>query len=680
MPQDPAIDAARSRIQRLVEEIALLSKKELSSEQYFGEFIARVTKACDARGGAVWLVGQRSAEGKAEFQLGAQVDFASSLFQTDEVQRALLQHAMQECVATKKPIVLQPSHRQPDESSIQAQVALLQGTQPPAGPQNRTPYPFLHLPLPLKDSVVGVLQVWLQPYVTPQNYAEFAQFLSSLAGYVEQHLQSRRLGSLVVETQRLQHLLKFTTDLAGSLDVLEVSRLAANYGRDLVGCERCAVLWRDGARWRVVSISGQEVVEKKSGMVKAMSAFVGAHVRPEMVTLSKKELLARHAANGAELATQNGHSTDEIDLAYFDVSQVVSAAISPVLDDDKQLIGAYFAESTTEGFFENKEAPAHRVTEWLALHTGKALRAADDYQTLPFLPVTRRIRATRLALTGPHRRRNYFRMGLFGGIAAAILLLPWMDSIDGDCALSPEHHVAIVPEVPGRVEKIFVVEGSKVAKGDPIAQLDRKRLETDLDANEQDKRRLYAESERLRGMGDEAGAQVAQLQARVTEENEKKLHADLAATTMRSPIDGVVLTKDVEKHSGEFVQAGQPFAEVAALDAWDVRLEINEREIGRIESRLERGPIDVGFILYSQSAHALEGRIEKKTQISSAAEPREKESVFVITLENVKIPEDVGNAMRPGLTGRADIRIGRKPLVMIWARRLWNWTLLRLMW
>ena len=169
------------------------------------------------------------------------------------MQRALLQQAMQECVATKKPNVLQPSHREPDASSIQAQVAQLQGT--PAQPHNKTPYPFLHLPLPLKDSVVGVLQVWLQPYVTPQNCAEFAQFLSSLAAYVEQHLQSRRLGSLVLETQRLQHLLKFTTDLAGSLDVLEVSRLAANYGRDLVSCERCSVLWRDGARWRVVSIS-----------------------------------------------------------------------------------------------------------------------------------------------------------------------------------------------------------------------------------------------------------------------------------------------------------------------------------------------------------------------------------------------------------------------------------------
>ena len=498
MPQDQAIDSARSRIQRLVEEIALLSKKEMPSEQYFAEFIARAVKACDSRGGAVWLVGQRSAEGKSEFQLASQVEFESSLFQGDEAQRTLILRALQECVVQKGAVALQPRHQETTtQSTTEIEVAELEG-RPQTQAQNKTPYAFLHVPLLLKEQVVGVLQVWLQPYVTPDNYAEFAQFLSSLATYVEQHLQSRRLGSLVLETQRLQHLLKFTTDLAGSLEPLDVSRLAVNYGRDLIGCERCSVLWLDGGKWRVLSISGQEIVEKKSSMVKAMSAFVGAHVRTETVTVSKKELLARHAAPielepidkeaPPESAPVNGHTrTDEIDLAYFDVSHVVSGAIAPIVDDEKELLGAYFAESTTEGFFDSKDAPAHRITEWMATHTGKSLRAAKDYETLPFATVGRRVRATRLALTGPKRGRNWFRLIVFGIILAAILFMPWMEGIDGNCSLKPQNHVVVVPEVPGRVEKIFVIEGSKVKKGDPIAQLDKRRLEAELEANEQDK-------------------------------------------------------------------------------------------------------------------------------------------------------------------------------------------------
>ena len=203
------------------------------------------------------------------------------------------------------------------------------------------------------ETVVGVLQVCCNVCHPAKLRRVRTQFLGSLVGYVETHLQSRRLGTLVLETQRLQHLLKFTTDLAGSLDTLEVSRLAANYGRDLIGCERCSVLWLEGGKWRVLSISGQEVVEKKSSMVKAMSAFVGAHVRSEVVTLSKKELLARHAASddaaSENALARNGHS-DEIDRAYFEVSHVVSAVIAPVLDEQKQLVGAYFAESPTKVF------------------------------------------------------------------------------------------------------------------------------------------------------------------------------------------------------------------------------------------------------------------------------------------------------------------------------------------
>jgi biotin carboxyl carrier protein len=684
MSQEQAIEAARHRIQRLVEEIAALAKRDLPTEQFLPEFLGRVVKACDGRGGAVWLVGQRSADGKSEFQLAAAVEFESSLFQADEVQRALILRALAECVNQRQPIVLQAQAATPE-----AQVAQL-SAEPTSAQLNKTPFPFLHIPLPLKEQVIGVLQVWLQPYVTPENYREFAQFLTQLATYTEAHFQSRRLGSLVVETQRLQHLLKFASDLAGSLDPLEVSRLAANYGRDLIGCERCSVLWREGDTWRVLAISGQEVVEKKSAMVKAMCAFVGAHARPEMVALNKKALLAAHASNG--LAPAEGEAspaaivprgTDEIDLAYFEVSHITSGAIAPLLDEEKRLVGAYFAESTSEGFFEappgTKEQPlALRVTDWLATHTGKALRAAKDYESLPFLAITRRMRATRLAFTGDRRQRTLRRLTLWGGLAAAVLLFPWRDRVEGNCTLLPELHNSIVAEVPGRVEKVLVREGSKVAKGEPIAELDKRRIETELEQARKEVLRLEAEAERQRGAGDEAAAQVASLQAAAGHENVKRLETDLAAATLRSPIDGVVLTKDVEKHAGEFIQTGTLVAEVAALDVWDLKVEVNQRDIGRLERKLVKGPVTVDYILYSQTAHTLSAPLTHARQISAAAEARADQHVFVVTLESVHIPPEIRNSMRPGLTGRARVDLGRKPLGWLWLRGLWNWTRLRL--
>ncbi|MHA3772671.1 efflux RND transporter periplasmic adaptor subunit [Verrucomicrobiota bacterium sgz303538] len=718
MAQEQSIEAARTRIQRLVEEIAALSKKELRSEDFFHQFLVRVVQATDARGGAVWLVAQRPADGKNEFQLAAEHELDSSLFRGDEAQHGMLLRALLETVKTQQAFIIPPEQQGPAPGSLEAQVAQLQG-QPvtPPGSNNKTPYPFFHIPLFLKEQVLGVLQIWLQPYVTQQNYSEFISFLTSLASHVEQHLQSRRLGSVVLENQRLHHILKFSSDIAGSLDPLEVSRLAANYGRDLLGCERCSVLTLQGDRWQVLAISGQEVVEKKSSMVKAMTAFVGAHARPdqffkivpgmkvegqprpELVVLSKKELLARAEASSNGNGTADGSSsdhgngalspeirrTDEIDLAYFDHSHVVSAAIAPMFDHEQQLTGAYFAESTAEGFFENapgaKDASAsQRLTEWLATHTGRSLQAARDYNSLPFLAVTKRLRDTRSALTGRKRGRFLFRISVAAAVLLGAALYPKMDQVEGSCAVTPVHRSIIVPEVPGRVDKIFVREGERVTKGQPIAQLDKTRLETELEAAHQDRARTEAEADRYRGAGDEAGAQVALLQARVAEQQEKKLEQDIAATTLRSPIDGVVMTKDIELHSGEFLQPGSLFAEVAALDAWELQVEVSEKRIGRVEKALEETkPLDVNYILYSQSAYKLNGKLEGPQQISAMAYPREKDQVFIVTLRDIAVPANLKDQLRPGLTGRAKIALGREPMSWWTTKRISDWLRLKLL-
>jgi hypothetical protein len=85
----------------------------------------------------------------------------------------------------------------------------------------------------------------------------------------------------------------------------------------------------------------------------------------------------------------------------------------------------------------------------------------------------------------------------------------------------------------------------------------------------------------------------------------------------------------------------------------------------------------VRFILYSQSAYKLQGALARHEQISAAAYPREKENVFIITLP-VSLPAEIQGAMRPGLTGRAKIDLGRKPLFWLVARNVWNWFELRL--
>jgi multidrug efflux pump subunit AcrA (membrane-fusion protein) len=219
-----------------------------------------------------------------------------------------------------------------------------------------------------------------------------------------------------------------------------------------------------------------------------------------------------------------------------------------------------------------------------------------------------------------------------------------------------------------------VREGDHVAKDQPIAQLDTRRLKLEMETTEQEKLRYMADADRSRATGDEAAAQVSLLQVKVLDQQEKKIQADIESATLRSTIDGVVMTKDLELRAGEVLQQGVSFAEIAGANAWDLHAEVNERDIGLVEKALsEKGALDLNYILYSQSAHVLHARIDNRQQISASAFPKEKENVFVITVHNPPIPAEISKNLRPGLTGRAKLELGRRPLIFTFAQKIYRW-------
>ena len=708
MSQQQTVEAARVRIQRLVDEISALSKGEMRSEEYYQQFLTRAVAACDGRGGGVWLVGQRTADGKSEFQLAAAVDLESSLFQTDEAQRGLLLRALAEVVNTKKPTILPADSPTPAAAPGSLQAQLGQRNEP-ASP-NRAPYPFIQVPLFLKEQVLGVLQVWLQPYVARENYAEFANFLTQLATHVEQYFQSRRLGNLVVENQRLQHLLKFSTDLSGSLDPQEVARLDAGYSRDLLACERTAVLQLRGDQWEILAISGQEVVEKKSSTVKSVAAFVGAHtprlphpvtaeganapeLKPYIIPLNRKELLSLAAGPVRSNALAPNGNTRIADNAYFEMSQVASVLIVQLLDSEKRVQGALLAESTNEGFFDlptgsTEPPPSHRLAEWLAGNTGRALAASLDHRELPFLFATKRLRDARRQLAGSERKRYILKRGILLGVLSCICLFPWKEEVESDCTLIPQKRVKIVPEVAGRVEKVIVREGRFVKQGDPIAKLDTAALEADLKHGREEVLAATAESEKYRGLNDPSNEQIALTKVRAAEEHVKSRERDIASANLKAPMDGVILTKDIELIEGVFLNAGADFAIIGSKDAWDLQVHVNEKKIGKIESALARKKqIEISFILYSQNMHPLGGVLLDRSQVSQVAYPPQRENAvqenaFVLTLPDVQkqAPEEVRRGFRPELTGRASIPLGRRPLIFLWGRAIAEWFRLKWVW
>jgi hypothetical protein len=189
-----------------------------------------------------------------------------------------------------------------------------------------------------------------------------------------------------------------------------------------------------------------------------------------------------------------------------------------------------------------------------------------------------------------------------------------MEEIESDCTLVPHQRVKVVPEVSGRIEEVFVREGQAVKKGDPLAQLDISMLETQLKGALEEKLGATAEAERFRGMNEPAGMEIALTRVRAAEAKAKGLQRDIAAATLRSPIDGVVLTKDIELSRGVFLQAGTDFTIIGALDSWDLQVHLHEKQVGRVETLLdERKDVPVRFILYTHNTHELGGVLKDRT-------------------------------------------------------------------
>ena len=92
----------------------------------------------------------------------------------------------------------------------------------------------------------------------------------------------------------------------------------------------------------------------------------------------------------------------------------------------------------------------------------------------------------------------------------------------------------------------------------------------------------------------------------------------------------------------------------------------------------DRHELPINYILYSHSAYRLRGLLSSPQQISAMAYPREKENVFIVTVPHIEVPPDLRQNLRPGLTGRAKIDLGREALAW-WSIKSWtDWVRTRL--
>lgn len=624
--EQQAFAQARLRIEKNLAEIASLARDgRMPSTEFFGRFLALTLESLDAMGGAVWSV-EDSKTGRV-----AELAFASAGYD-DPRQKSWIEKVLGHVVATGKPCIVAVQEQTPESADDSV--------------GNMVPYPFFYTPVVLDGRVRMVLQVWLKQAGDPRSYADITAFLDGLAHHACLYVRGVHQFALLQRDAKSQRMLRLQDELLGELDPEVLCATTANYLVDLLGCPLSAVLQRKGKRWRLIAASNQEVVDAKAAQSQSLANLAAA--LPEALEGAALPKAGADAAAADEALSATGYAA----VAWCHLRSSKKAPANLLL------LGCWHEES--------ERGPATKNTlTWCANQLAKALDAATHFHHIPLRPLVSGAGRVLRAWNEDRQRKVLTWVVAPAVVLMAALLFPVPYKIKAECKVVPARTSAVVAETDGKIVEVLAPEGAKVKAGDVLAKLEDTDYATQLAVSAQQLSRWRVEMARAQALGNEPERKIAELAARREEENIRRLEYLRSRTELRSPIDGIVLTRSVQHREGEAMETGKTFCEIGSLDDYELQLDLRQKDLGPVLRALgEERSLPVDFILHAHSRDALRGELTAVGQVSQLPEMREAETVFT-----ARIPfsaDGLEGGLKAGYTGKASIALGRRP---------WGWQL-----
>jgi multidrug efflux pump subunit AcrA (membrane-fusion protein) len=161
---------------------------------------------------------------------------------------------------------------------------------------------------------------------------------------------------------------------------------------------------------------------------------------------------------------------------------------------------------------------------------------------------------------------------------------------------------------------------------------------------------------------------VASLEVERLQQRRHLLFRRIEQLEVRCPVEGVVLTGDLERSELAPVNSGQTLFEVAPLAQLVCEVEIPDDSIAQVTAG--------NALAITLDAFPLRTWQATLADIRPRAEIREHRNVFI---GQVVLNNDSGE-LRPGMRGRARIATSPQPLGWIIFHKPWHWLRARLEW
>ncbi len=142
------------------------------------------------------------------------------------------------------------------------------------------PTAFLLVLGPLKTDLepVGVVEIFQRSDSAPNTQQGYLRFLVQMCGLAADFLKSHQLRHFSHRQTLWTQLEDFTRVVHASLDPRETAYTIANEGRRLIECDRVSVAIRKGKKCVIEAISGQDLFDKRSNIVRLLGKLATAVV------------------------------------------------------------------------------------------------------------------------------------------------------------------------------------------------------------------------------------------------------------------------------------------------------------------------------------------------------------------------------------------------------------------
>lgn len=220
---------------------------------------------------------------------------------------------------------------------------------------------------------------------------------------------------------------------------------------------------------------------------------------------------------------------------------------------------------------------------------------------------------------------------------------------------------SISAPLDGNIQEQFFRAGDRVQEGQVLARLDDRDMRIELLRIQTDIRRFEGEYDKALSERNATEARIAAASIAESEAREALLSAQVERSEIKAPFEAIVIAGDLSQALGSPVRRGEELFQLAPLESYRVRLEVNENDLDEIAAE------QVGdLVLASLPGERFKVRV---MQIIPSLEASEGENVAIVEAEVI----EGGEQIRPGMQGIAKVYVEDRLLIDIWTRPILDW-------